>query len=183
MENKKRETKIQILLGDITKNHQVQAIVNAANPQLLGGSGVNGAIQKAAGPMLLQECIKLGGCPVGHAKITNAYKLPCEYVIHTPGPIYSLNNPQQGGLLALCYINCLNLAHTHHIHSLAFPSISTGIYGYPVQEASQIALKTVWEYVKKHPFVFEKILFILYDKQTYQTYLQSAAALSIPFSQ
>ena len=183
MKNTAIRTKIIILLGDITKDHQVEAIVNAANPQLLGGSGVNGAIQKAAGPLLLQECIKIGGCPVGHAKITSAYKLPCNYVIHTPGPIYSANNTQQAHLLAMCYMNCLHLAQIHHIHSLAFPSISTGIYGYPIEQACQIALKTVWEYVNKHPYVFEKILFILFDATTYEAYCKTAKKLNIPVTE
>ena len=135
----------QIVLGDITKA-ETTAIVNAANTSLLGGGGVDGAIHRAAGPELLKECRKLNGCPTGEAKITKGYRLKAKYVIHTPGPRYLDGKHQEAKLLEACYRNCLNLAIQNGIHDISFPSISTGIYRYPLNEAAEIAVRTIHDY-------------------------------------
>ena len=135
----------QIVLGDITKA-ETTAIVNAANTSLLGGGGVDGAIHRAAGPELLKECRKLNGCPTGEAKITKGYRLKAKYVIHTPGPRYLDGKHQEVKLLEECYRNCLNLAIQNGIHDISFPSISTGIYRYPLNEAAEIAVRTIHDY-------------------------------------
>lgn len=136
--------KINVVVGDITKQN-VEAIVNAANKTLLGGGGVDGAIHRAAGPGLLDECITLGGCEAGQSKITGAYNLPCKYVIHTVGPIYYYEGEKAATLLASCYKTALDIAIEKGIKSIAFPCISTGAYGYPKDEAAKIALKTIRE--------------------------------------
>ena len=151
-------TTIQTIKCDITKI-QTDAIVNAANTSLLGGGGVDGSIHAAAGYGLYQECVKLNGCNTGEAKITGAYNLPCKYVIHTVGPVWYGGTENEDQLLQNCYENSLILAEQNHIRTIAFPSISTGIYGFPVERASKIAVMTVKEYVEKHPDSFEKIYF------------------------
>src|SRR5438132_804526 len=147
-------TKITFVTGDITKQ-QVDAIVNAANKSLLGGGGVDGAIHAAAGPKLLEECRKLGGCQTGEAKITKAYKLPAKYIIHTVGPIYQRENGKEAELLANCYRNSLLLAHKYNCKTIAFPAIATGIYGYPKEEAAEIVKNTLAEFLAKDDFFEE----------------------------
>ena len=159
-------TVIRTELGDITVRHFADAIVNAANESLLGGGGVDGAIHRAAGPELLAECRTLHGCRTGQAKITKAYRLPCGYVIHTVGPVWHGGSQGEAELLAGCYRNSLELAMEHGIRSVAFPSISTGVYSYPVQQAAEIAVRTVREVVKEHPEAFDEILWVLFDEQT-----------------
>lgn len=140
---------IKIILGDIT-TAKVDCIVNAANSSLLGGGGVDGAIHRAAGPNLLEECMQLNGCETGKAKITRGYNLYSKYIIHTVGPIYS-NSKSDKIMLANCYINSLNLAKSHQAHSIAFPAISTGIYGYPIYEATRIALISILQWLECNP--------------------------------
>lgn len=159
-----------IVKGDITKNHGVQAIVNAANTSLLGGGGVDGAIHRAAGPELLAECRLLSGCETGKAKLTKAYRLPCEYVIHTPGPRWNGGKPKEHKLLASCYQSCMELAVRNGIRSIAFPSISTGIYRFPVDEAAKIAVSTVKKFVADHPGAVDVIKWVLFDDITFAAY-------------
>ena len=158
--------------GDITKDHGVEAIVNAANTSLLGGGGVDGAIHRAAGPELLEECRGLSGCETGKAKITKAYRLPCEYVIHTPGPRWQGGNRRERELLASCYRSCLELAVKHNIRKIAFPSISTGIYRFPLEEAVKIAVKTVKQFAAEHPGKLDVIKWVLFDDRTLENYQQ-----------
>lgn len=157
-------TKLCVVLGDITLQ-EVDAIVNAANTSLLGGGGVDGAIHQAAGPELLIACERLGGCKPGDAKVTSGFRLPARFVIHTVGPVYADGDHREDALLASCYTRSLEVAHEYNIHSLAFPAISTGAYGFPKAEAAQIAVKTVEAYVAKHSTFFSEIRFVVYVKE------------------
>lgn len=157
--------------GDITVL-VVDAIVNAANTSLLGGGGVDGAIHRAAGPELLAECRTVGGCPTGEARITNGYRLPARYVIHTVGPVYR-GRPGDARLLAACYTNSLKLAKDRGIRSIAFPAIGCGVYGYPIADACRIAVDTCVAFLERHALP-EKIIFMLFsaaDRDIYDRYL------------
>ena len=163
------ETELIVLKGDITKL-RVDAIVNAANRSLLGGGGVDGAIHRAAGRELYEECKALGGCKTGEAKITKGYKLPAKYVIHTVGPIYGRENGREAELLANCYKNSLKLAIEHNIKTIAFPSISTGAYGYPIEEASEIAITTVKKFLDDEKDHIEKVYFVAFSDADFKVY-------------
>ena len=167
--------KIEIRQGDITRL-QVDAIVNAANSRLLGGGGVDGAIHRAAGPQLLEECRTIGGCPTGEARITKGYQLPAGHVIHTVGPVYHQHNPAQAeSLLTQCYRNSLSLAVEHGLASIAFPAISCGVYGYPIEDACRVAIDTSCRFIQDNPSI-QKVIFILFsegDRQVYERYLTS----------
>lgn len=161
-------SKLNIKIGDITKE-TTDAIVNAANTSLLGGGGVDGAIHRAAGRELLEECRALNGCRTGEAKITKGYNLPSKYVIHTVGPIYRGGNNNESELLKNAYENSLKVAVENKIKTIAFPSISTGVYSYPLKEASDIAIKTILNFLKKDNSI-EEVIMVCFDKNTYEYY-------------
>ncbi len=161
--------RIEVVQGDITQQ-QVEAIVNAANNSLLGGGGVDGAIHRVAGPELLEECRKLKGCPTGQAKITQGYRLPVKWVIHTVGPVWRGGNYKENEYLAQCYQSCFNLVEKYRLKTVAFPSISTGAYRFPLECAVKIAVTETVNFLKKNNFV-EKIIFICFNKSVYNCYI------------
>jgi O-acetyl-ADP-ribose deacetylase (regulator of RNase III) len=160
--------RILVIEGDIT-TQRVDAIVNAANPSLLGGGGVDGAIHRAAGPELLEECRNLGGCRTGEAKITRGYRLPARFVIHTVGPVWQGGEAGEDELLASCYRNSLALAELSDLHSIAFPAISTGAYGFPRARAAGIAIRTILEFVAYHPAI-ERVILVCHGIETLDLY-------------
>lgn len=168
-------TAVELVEGDITRE-STGAIVNAANKSLLGGGGVDGAIHRAAGPRLLEECRKLGGCETGDAKLTPGGNLPARYVIHTVGPVYRDGNHGEPEKLASCYRRSLEVATEHGLESIAFPAISTGVYGYPMDQAADIALRTVRAYVLEHPQI-ELVRFVLFGRPAFDTYREALRRL------
>jgi len=163
--------RIVVVEGDITKQ-EVEAIVNAANSTLMGGGGVDGAIHRAAGPGLVEECRRLGGCPTGQAKMTRGHNLPAKWVIHTVGPVWHGGTRGEDELLASCYRNSLQLAVEIGIRSIAFPAISTGAYGFPLERATAIALSEVRSFLEKNPSL-EKVVFVCFGKYTHECYLKA----------
>ena len=166
---------IELYRGDITKLN-VDAIVNAANNSLLGGGGVDGAIHRAAGKELLEECRLLKGCATGDAKVTKGYNLPAKYVIHTVGPIWSGGREDDALLLQSCYRKSLDLAVEKNVKSIAFPNISTGIYRFPKSDAADIAIETVHQFLNQNNFI-EKVIFVVFDDENYQIYKEKLKKL------
>jgi O-acetyl-ADP-ribose deacetylase (regulator of RNase III) len=160
--------KIELIQGDITKL-SVEAIVNAANNSLLGGGGVDGAIHRAAGPQLLEECRRLKGCRTGQAKITQGYRLPARYVIHTVGPVWRGGGKGEEALLRDAYQNSLRLAAENGLKTIAFPNVSTGVYGFPKDRAAAIAIKSTTDFLKEHPEI-EKVVFVCFDQENFDIY-------------
>jgi O-acetyl-ADP-ribose deacetylase (regulator of RNase III) len=167
--------RIEIIKGDITRL-QVDAIVNAANRSLLGGGGVDGAIHRAAGPELLAETRTLGGCPTGEARITRGYRLPARYVIHTVGPVWRGGDQGEDALLASCYRNSLKLAVENGIRTIAFPAISTGVYRFPLERATRIALSEVKRFLEQNNSI-DKVIFVCFDHHTYEVYQRLASEI------
>jgi len=165
--------RIGLTLGDITQQ-KVDAIVNAANTTLLGGGGVDGAIHRAAGPQLLDECRQLGGCATGEARITKGYRLSAKYVIHTVGPVWKGGNKGEDDLLRGCYLKSLELARKNGARTIAFPSISTGAYRFPVERAAKIAVKTVAGYLEK-AVELERVIFVCFSKDDREVYKRELA--------
>lgn len=165
--------KIEIIQGDITKQ-DADAIVNAANCSLLGGGGVDGAIHRAAGPELLAECRTLNGCETGRAKITKGYRLPAKYVIHTPGPVWHGGGRGEAELLASCYRSCLTLASENGCKTVDFPSISTGVYHFPLDKAAEIAINTISDYLSTHGDI-ECVRMVCFDGRTFAQYEKALA--------
>jgi O-acetyl-ADP-ribose deacetylase (regulator of RNase III) len=173
------KTKVSMIQGDITKQ-ATDAIVNAANPSLMGGGGVDGAIHRAGGPAILEECKKIvaqqGRLPTGKAVITTGGNLKARYVIHTVGPIWHGGSGNEADLLKSAYYECLKLATEHKLASIAFPSISTGAYGYPVDEAAKIAVSTAVSFLKEQATSLKNVVFVLFDSRTYQSYCSALQA-------
>ncbi len=165
---------LALLRGNIVEV-QADAIVNAANSGLRGGGGVDGAIHRAGGPTIMEECRKIGGCPTGSAVATTAGKLRAQYVYHAVGPIYS-GRSEDAQLLASAYQSCLNLAEQHQVKSIAFPSLSTGVYGYPLEEAAPIALRTVIEHIRQ-PTSLQQVVFVLFGQDSFQAFEQALSQL------
>jgi O-acetyl-ADP-ribose deacetylase (regulator of RNase III) len=166
--NGRNTDRIAIVCGDITAQ-QIDAIVNAANKSLLGGGGVDGAIHRAAGPGLLEECRQLGGCDTGEARITQGYRLPARFVIHTVGPVWKGGGSGEDDLLAACYHNSLLLAEKNGVRSIAFPAISTGAYGFPLERAARIAVRTVQDFLSAHPLP-ERVVFVCHGDDACRVY-------------
>ena len=164
-------SRIEVVEGDITKQ-AADAIVNAANTTLLGGGGVDGAIHRAAGPELLEECRKLGGCATGQAKITKGYRLPAKWVVHTVGPVWRDGQHSEDELLASCYRSCFALAEAHGIRTIAFPSISTGAYGFPMERAARIAVRETNGFLERNTMV-ERVRLVCFGKSAFQIYSQA----------
>ena len=166
---------VEVILADIT-TREVDAIVNAANTSLLGGGGVDGAIHRAAGPGLLQECRTLGGARTGEAKITGGYNMPAKHVIHTPGPVWHGGGSREAELLAACWRNCLHLAAENHCHSIAFPSISTGVYRFPIDQAATIAMAEIKDF-SSFPSTLKSVTICCFSRKDQQVYQQALSAL------
>ncbi len=164
------EERIEVIIGDITKV-EADAVVNAANESLRGGGGVDGAIHRAAGPDLLKECISVGGCPTGQARITAGYKLPAKYVIHTVGPVWYGGQHNESDTLASCYRECLKIASEKCMKSVAFPAISTGVYRFPPDRAAMIALTETQLFLSKNKYP-QKVIFVTFDRESYNFYMK-----------
>jgi O-acetyl-ADP-ribose deacetylase (regulator of RNase III) len=169
-----RPSRIDLTLGDITRQ-AVDVVVNAANSSLLGGGGVDGAIHRAAGPKLLTECRTLGGCPTGEARITKGYELAARHVIHTVGPVWDGGGYGEDEDLANCYRNSLALAVQHKLKTIAFPAISTGVYGFPLERATRIAVREVRQFLKDHPQI-ESVIFVCFGQDAFDTYRRELEA-------
>ncbi len=168
--------RIELVMGDITLE-DADAIVNAANSRLAGGGGVDGAIHRAGGPTIMEECRKIGGCPTGSAVITSGGRLKARFVIHTVGPVYRGGGRGEAELLARAYRSSLEIARDRALQTMAFPSISTGVYGYPVKEASRIALKTVYEFLKTNDMP-SLVRFLLFSQSDLETYMAAFKELA-----
>jgi len=169
------EPRVEIVEGDITKQ-EVDAVVNAANTSLRGGGGVDGAIHRAAGPELLQETIKIGGCPTGEARVSKGHRLPAKWVIHTVGPIWTGGNKHEDSLLANCYRNSFKAAKEEGVKTIAFPSISTGAYGFPLERATEIALRETQKFLAGDK-TLTKVVFVCFGEEVLKTYKEAAARI------
>jgi len=170
-------TRVEVVLGDITRE-ATDAIVNAANTTLLGGGGVDGAIHRAGGPTILEECRRLGGCPTGDAKITTGGRMPVRFVIHTVGPVYRDGRHGEPELLASAYRRSLEVAVAHDVRSIAFPSISTGAYGFPIVDAAPIAVETVAAFLRSDPGRFDRVRFVVFSEADGRVYTEALERLA-----